>query len=72
METDIYCYLSTVALLGQEAGFPYDYSSSNESDGVITDFSCTYKSTCPHEIVDESSCANFGGDAVVTCVIGTM
>ena len=37
-------------------------------NGVITNFTCVLDSNCPIEVEEESSCDNFGGNAVVTCL----
>ena len=61
-------YLIIVALLGPFENFPYTPAISGEAEGVVTNLTCAYDYNCPVDIVDETSCMNFGGNAVVTCI----
>ena len=63
-------YLCTVALSGPLEGLPYTPASSGETEGVVTNLTCPYDYySCTVDGMNETSCDNFGGNAVVTCLI---
>ena len=66
-----FCYYlpNIVALLGPLEGLPYFANSTYEAEGVITNFTYPYDYYYPLDVVDETSCDDFGGNAVITCVL---
>ena len=56
-------------MLGPVEGLPYTPTGSRETEGVVTNFTCAYDYYCPVNVLDETSCDNLGGNAVVTCII---
>ena len=51
-------------------GLPYSPPEIEGADGVITNLTCVYNYSCPIDIMDNTSCDNFGGIAVLSCVTG--
>ena len=61
-------YLITATLFGPLEGLPYTPFGTGEADRVVTNLTCAYDFYCPDNTVVETSCDDFGGNALITCL----
>ena len=64
----IFVHLSAVVLEDLD-DLPYTPPYIEEDQAVITNLMCVYNGSCPIDDMEEFSCDNFNGSAVLTCVI---